>query len=99
MKIIIFKDREKQVWLSANNIKRITTHERARYIEILIHTSNNYQIEINDFHKGDLNKLIYDFIKSDDNLKIIKVVDMNSYEDHCFFRTVDWVSQAMGNKS
>lgn len=98
MKIIIFEDHAQQVWLHINKIKRIDTHERMRYTEIIIHIFNDYQIEINDYLGEDFNQLIYNFINSDENLKIIKVVDMASYEEHAFFRTVDWVSQAMGNK-
>jgi len=95
VKIIVFKDHENQIWLHIDKIKTIYTHEFALYIQITIYMFDGYQIEVNDHYKGYFNQMLYNFIKSDDNLKIIKVVDMNSCEDHAFFRTTDWVSQAM----
>ena len=100
MKIIIFKDHGNQTWLNVDKIKRIFSHEYMHYTNIKIYLSNNYVIDINDPHhvQRDFNKLLYDFIASDEKIKIIKVADMSCNADvtRVNIKITDWVSQAMG---
>ncbi len=98
MKTLIFRHRKDLVWLHIENIIKIHTHKYAVYTETTI-TSINHKIVIHDHYRGNFIKLLYEFIESDETLREIKVTDMRAQDDnYTFFRMLDWVSQAMGEK-
>jgi hypothetical protein len=96
MKVIIFKEGEHQIYLHINKIKKIYTHGYTRYTQTIIHTNKDYQFVISDFQHGDFNQLIYNFIKSDKKLEIIKIKHINHEVGGITFTLTDWVSEAMG---
>lgn len=98
MKIIIFKDHVSQTWLNIDKIKRIFFHKYMQYTTIKIYLSDNYIIDMKDPHHGDFNELLYDFIASNEKIKIIKVKEMSCNADvsRADITLTDWVSQAMG---
>jgi len=96
MKVIIFRTGKTQIYLHINKIYRTYTHKYAHYTKTTFHLKNHLKIVISDFQNGDFNQLIHDFIKSDENLKIIEVKDLIYESKKILFTLVDWVSKAMG---
>ena len=94
MKVIIFDDGEIQKYLHIKKIDRIYSHKYSNYIKTSIYLGKN-RIFISDYQKEDFNKLLYDFIKSHENVKIIKVKKMLYLSDGLHITLTDWVSQAM----
>lgn len=97
MKTLVFRHRNTSVWLHMENIIKIRTHKYAHYTETMI-ISTNHRIKIDDHYHGNFIDLLYEFIESDETLREINVVDMTQDDDYTFFRMLDWVSQAMGEK-
>jgi hypothetical protein len=100
MKVIVFKDGENQLWLHMEDIKKIWSHTFAHFERTEIYFKVDAQepkIKIYDYHKTNLSKLLYDFMKSQENFMKIKVKDLerdSSFNYHSM-KLTDWVSQAM----
>ena len=95
MKAIIFRNKQDLIWLHPKDIIRIYVHDFNMYKETQIYLPN-FSIQVNDHHHGDLIQLIYDFIRSDEILKEMKVADLKVEKDYAFFRIHDWISQITG---
>ena len=100
MKVIIFKDGEHQLWLHMEDIKKIYTHKFAHFERTEIYINFNYkeaEIKIFDYHKSDFIGLLYNFMGSQENFRVIKVKDLerDSRFKYHSMKLTDWVSQAM----
>ncbi len=98
MKTLAFRYRKDLVWLHIESILRIHTHRYAVYTETTIISANNQKMVIHDHYQGNFVEFLHEFIASDETLREIKVADMKCDDNYTFFRILDWVSQAMGEK-
>lgn len=95
LKVLILKDDENQLWLHINRIQKIHTHKYNCYFEISIQTIDGFTISIHDHHMDVFMPILDNFVKSDKQIKILKVVDLKIGEIHAFMRTNDWITNVV----
>lgn len=96
MKTIIFRNKQDLIWLHPKDIIRIYVHKFNVYTETSIYLKK-FTIQINDHYHGDFIGLLYDFIRSDEILKEMKVADLKVEKNYAFFRMYDWITQITGD--
>ena len=95
MKVLILKGKDDYIWLHINRIQRIHAHTFRTHTEIIIHTIDKFRIVIHDYHMDVFMPMLDGFIKSDKEIKILKMPDLEVDKDYAFMRTNDWISNVV----
>ena len=95
MKVLILRNDENQIWVHINRIQRIRTHRHRTHHEITIHLIDEFRIVIHDHHMDVFMPILDNFVKSDKEIKILRVPDLRVEDDYAFMRTDDWISNAV----
>ena len=96
MKVIIYKDKLVEFWLHINEIKCIHQHRYDHYTRLTVETIYQKCIEISDSSKQYSISDIHDFIKSENDIQIVKVQALHINLGGVSMYVKDWVQQAMG---
>jgi hypothetical protein len=95
LKVLILKGDEDYIWVHIDRIQRIHVHKFRTHTEITIHTIDKFRIIIHDHHIDVFMPMLDDFIKSDKEVKILKMPDLRTEDDYAFMRTNDWISNVV----
>jgi len=95
LKVLILKGGGHYIWLHIDRIQRIYTHKFRTHNEITIHTIDKFRIVIHDHHMDVFMPMLDDFMKSDKEVKILKMPDLKVDDEYAFMRTNDWISNVV----
>jgi len=95
LNVLVLKNGNQQTWLHINRIQTIYTHIYNCYVQIVIKTIDGFTVEIHDHYMNVFMPILDNFAKSDKQIKILKVADLNIGDHHAFMRTNDWVTNAV----
>jgi hypothetical protein len=94
LKKIIFTDKKKKkdYWLDLNDITHFYVEPYYEKTQLHLKLKTDFDVYI----RGSLSKEdFYKILKSENDVSVINVCDINIYEARIEFHVLDWVSQAM----